>query len=273
MVHSGFLEAAKWFMDNICNQLLIFAKEYEAENIFITGHSLGGSVGAMTTMLLVDTLKKENCWPLTPSGKPITIRCIAYGMAPVCTRNLCEDYLENIDVFVNGEDIVPRLSYGSFIDFQIFLVYATEIGLHKGVLTDELIAKLDACRKALRIQDPPLNLKLFLPGKIHHLIKFRAPNDQHYIVADTASCDRFPDWFITRKMLSHHMPGKYEAALDGAYLELLEDEIRRNENSETKRKETIEEVIQHCDESAFYPESVDSDLSFVDTGFTNNEFC
>lgn len=247
MVHSGFFEAARWFIQNICPQLLIFAREYGVDNIYITGHSLGGSTSVLTTMLLVDQLKKEKCWPLTAKREKLNIHCYAYAPAPVATRALCEEYLEHVDVFIYGDDIVPRLSYGSVIDLQIMIVYAAEIGgashLFKGEIDEELFQKIHTCRLAMRTQQPPMNLKLYIPGRIHHILKLCAPGDQRYVVIDSTTCDRFQDGHVTRKMLNHHMPGKYERALNEAYELLVDDEVDQLEHPE-RDPDFLKEVVK-----------------------------
>lgn len=250
MVHSGFFEAARWFMENICHQLIIFAREYQLDNIYICGHSLGGSTSALTTMLLVDTLKKEPQWPQSSKGNPLNIHCYAYGTAPIVSRELCDDYAEFIDTFIYGDDIVPRMSYGSFIDFQILLVYAAEISrthhVFKKELTIRQTERLSKCRAAIRAQTPQMNAKLYIPGKIHHLIKFKAPEDKSYTVIDTCTADRFVELHVTRKMLAHHMPDKYERALESAYLFLIEEELERLEHPEMTEdhlRETIDTIV------------------------------
>lgn len=252
LVHSGFFEAARWFMENICHQLLIFAKEYELDNIYICGHSLGGSTSVLTTMLLVDELRKEKgLWPKNSKGEPINIHCYAYGAAPVITRELCEDYMGFVDVFVFGEDIVPRMSYGSFIDFQIMLVYAAEIGrahhLFKDDISPKYFDKLEKVRVAMHSQQPPMNLKLYIPGRIHHMMKLKAPGMQKYTVIDTCTCDRFRDGHVTRKMLTHHMPSKYESALEDAYLLLVNEEVERMNHPEISShhlQDAVDEIME-----------------------------
>jgi len=185
-------------------------------------------------MLLVDQLKKERHWPITAVKKKLNIHCYAYAAAPVATRTLCEEYADFIDVFIYGDDIVPRMSYGSLIDFQIMMVYAAEIGstyqIFKGGIDETVFQKIHQCRIAMRSQQPPMNLKLYIPGRIHHILKLSAPNDQKLVVIDTTTCDRFQDGHVTRKMLNHHMPGKYEKALNQAYELLLEDEVDQMEH-------------------------------------------
>jgi len=264
LVHSGFFEAARWFMENICHQLLIFAKEYDLENIYIVGHSLGGSTSALTTMLLTDELKKDEGrnWPKTSKGTPLNIHCYAYGMAPLITRELCEDYLDTIDCFIYGEDIVPRMSYGSLIDLQVLIVYAAEIGrthhLFKEELSPSHYEKLAKCHSAMRTQTPPMNLKLYLPGRIHQMLKLKAPGDKKITVIDTCTSDRFTDGHVTRKMLTHHMPLKYEKALDDAYMLLLEEELERMEDPSLSLhhlEDTVQNILQTDTD---YTDSIDS---------------
>lgn len=264
MVHSGFFEAARWFMENVCHQLLIFAKEYELDNIYITGHSLGASTSSLTTMLLVDQLQKEGSWPTTPKGVPVNIHCYAFGPAPTTTRNLCADYERCIDVFIYGDDIVPRMSYGSMIDFQVLLVYTAEIARAADAFRDgideELVAKIHRCSMAMKLQAPQMNLKLYIPGSIHHMLKLKAPSNTRYTVIDTTTCDRFTEFNVTRRMMFHHMPVKYEKALHDAYLVLLQEEADSGAHPEDAPQH-IHDAIETLlgDSPLHYSESVPSD--------------
>lgn len=64
LVHSGILEAAKWFDTNVVPMMLRWATEYNVSNIYLVGHSLGGASSALTTVLLMEKLSKEpSLWP------------------------------------------------------------------------------------------------------------------------------------------------------------------------------------------------------------------
>jgi len=254
ITHSGVLEASKWFHDNIGRQMVMFANEYGTDNIFITGHSLGGSVAAITTILLNDYLSEQKTWPLTASGKKLNVHCYAFGSPPVATMEIIERYLDCIDMFIYGEDVVPRLSYGSVLDFQALLVFAAEVTRKLHLVQDvspAIIARIDECRTAIRLQKSKLNPKLFIPGRIHHLIRLRAPNNQKYTVIDDTTADRFEEVKIRKRMFSNHIPPAYEEAIEDAYCTLLQMEMEAYPNQlELSKIESKESSVLSLEEES-----------------------
>ena len=107
--HKGFMDGSRKVMDK-CSKVIEKALiENFGYQLFVCGHSMGGSVAVMITLELLRSTR----YPVLPPG--ITARCVALGSAPVYRTegDLSAQYLEKIDVYVNDKDVVPRLSLGS----------------------------------------------------------------------------------------------------------------------------------------------------------------
>ena len=229
LAHSGFLKSSQWFFENIGRQLLMFAEEYGLENIFCLGHSLGGATASLTCMHIHDHfLSRDEGWPtcsLDP-GKQINLHCYAYGPPPTDSQCLSSRYDHLITVFINGEDVVPSLSFGSVDDFHRMVSYASSIcsttHLFKAIESTPIMNRLQHCRKQIISKtNRVLNPKLFTLGRIHHIVALDAPNKRRYRVIETVGPERFQEIKATSKALRHHMPDRYEVALDEAYATFL----------------------------------------------------
>ena len=230
LAHSGFLKSSQWFFENIGRQLLMFAEEYGLENIYCLGHSLGGATASLTCMHIYDyCLSRDEGWPmcsLDPS-KRINLHCYAYGPPPTVSQTLSGRYDHLITVFVNGEDVVPSLSFGSVGDFHLMLSYASSIysttHLFKSIESTPTMERLQHCRRRIISKtNRVLNPKLFTLGRIHHIVALEAPNNKKYRVIESVGPERFQEIKATSKALRHHMPDRYEVALDEAYATFLQ---------------------------------------------------
>ena len=276
IAHSGMIVAARWFMENVAKQLPLFAIEYKMQRIIITGHSLGGATAALTTIMLTEELKKNDEWPIV-GGKPVDIHCHAFGTPAVLSEDLAKKYTDLIDSYIVGDDIAPRLSYGTVIDLQILMVYTAEIGRAGDLLVSnfedtELFRKLEKCRQSIQSGQNVVNIKLHIPGRIHHILTIKAPNDRKYTVVDTCTSERFLDVALRKNMLRDHMPDRYERAFEDAYVTYLmndlEDRQATTRNSPSSMREKMHSVVEFINddgegnmqtEGLFFPRPHDDD--------------
>lgn len=228
IIHSGFLKSSLWFFENIGRQLLMFAEEYGLENIYCVGHSLGGATASLTCMHIYDYfMEREEGWPMCSFDpeKKINLHCYAYGSPPTISQSIVSQYDDLIDVFINGEDLVPCLSFGSVLDLHLMVSYAASIAsashLFQAIESSPIMDRLQHCRKQIVGNSNRINPKLFILGRIHHIVSLEAPNNQKYRVVETVGPERFQEIKVTSKSLRHHMPDRYEAAMDEAYQTFL----------------------------------------------------
>ena len=224
-VHAGILSAARWFMSNVIPQLRMFAQELQATAIYITGHSLGGAVASMTTILFLDELHEPGAeWPTsTLDDQPLRIHCYSFGPPPILSYNLHGLYRTNIDCFVNGDDIVPRLCYGTAADLQL-LIQCVAGKATAGSLFKDNPASLEAirtCRQALR--SLKINPKLYLVGNVHHMVNVYVHGAEEkemvkHTLVESVTAEYFDEMVVCKKMFMHHMPDSYDRGVENALL-------------------------------------------------------
>ena len=122
VVHSGILACAYWFLENTLDSLIHFVHEHDKPNLVLSGHSLGGAVVSVLTMMLVDHLAKFK----RIDGQQVSLHTYSFAPPPVASLNLARKYSEFIDSYVLERDIICRLSYGHMMDLRAMLVAAVE---------------------------------------------------------------------------------------------------------------------------------------------------
>ena len=252
IIHSGFLKSSLWFFENIGRQLIMFAEEYGLENIYCVGHSLGGAAASLTCMHIYDYLsEREEGWPMCTFNpeKRINLHSYCYGSPPTVSQSIVSQYDDVIDVIINGEDVVPTLSFGSVWDMHLMVSYAASIASASHLFTDiestPIMDRLQHCRKQIVGHSNRINPKLFILGRIHHIVSLEAPNNQKYRVVETVGPERFQEIKFSSKALRHHMPDRYEAAMDEAYqtfLKLEREERIKLADDAMKQKPSEDEV-------------------------------
>ncbi|KAI0221212.1 hypothetical protein L0F63_003331 [Massospora cicadina] len=182
LVHSGILTVAQTLLRNVIPGLMSHAVQRQVHRIYIVGHSLGAAAASLLTMMLLDHLHEFRL-----PGRIMDVRCFAYGPPPSVSANLAKAprYRNHIHSIINGHDLVPRLSYGSMMDFKHMVLAATEAANDSvgSFLSVERLASAfqtnaaaaEAQFKALEMahhhqnEVQHRNPKLYLPGRVHHI--------------------------------------------------------------------------------------------------------
>ena len=109
--HHGMVDGANRILAKsmpVLRSLLL--DRFPGYKLRVTGHSLGAGTAELITMLLISKTHEESQWL-----SKIDIKCVALAPPPVFrprtpNQPLQEDIQQNILIFVNGNDCVPRLS-------------------------------------------------------------------------------------------------------------------------------------------------------------------
>uniref|UniRef100_A0A0N4Z6I7 sn-1-specific diacylglycerol lipase n=1 Tax=Parastrongyloides trichosuri TaxID=131310 RepID=A0A0N4Z6I7_PARTI len=106
--HEGMIIAAKTILTKINNSGILEKAftDYPSYDLIITGHSLGGGVGSLITLLLKQKYTRNiKCYAISPPGCVLDIEG--------------RKYLKNsVLSIIIGEDIVPRMSYHSLFKLK-----------------------------------------------------------------------------------------------------------------------------------------------------------
>jgi len=245
--HEGIAKAAKSFVEKIKDLLLRTVQEHYGYRIVFCGHSLGGGVAVLSTLLLRAEIPETT-----------RVLCFAFGAPPVVSWELacaCRPFICNI---VMRNDVICRLCYGSVKDLlqlaRRALSNAGTIGerlrmlIASGQSNSRLLQRMFKLTKPISIE--PLNEqqkaeKLYLAGTVLHL-----NNRKHLESSQTDNLEstrrilyanlsigwqlswrdakELTELQLVKNMFSDHLPDRYETALEY----LLEDE-------ETRKKATV----------------------------------
>ena len=109
--HHGMVDGAHRILKKVMPVLKsLLSDSVPGYKLRITGHSLGAGTAELITMILLSKRKEDQKWLSNTD-----IKCVALAPPPVyrpgnMSKTLEGDVLENIIIFVNGNDCVPRLS-------------------------------------------------------------------------------------------------------------------------------------------------------------------
>ncbi|KAF8472686.1 hypothetical protein BDZ91DRAFT_444523 [Kalaharituber pfeilii] len=127
-VHKGMLNSALLLLKTRREQVLITIRDalnnYEGYGLVLCGHSLGGGVAAILSILLSTPTSRGGFVTSNtifqdvrlPEGRPI--HCYAYGSPACVCSKLRIETRGLITSVVHGRDIVPSLSFGMIRDFH-----------------------------------------------------------------------------------------------------------------------------------------------------------
>ena len=103
--HRGILKGAKRILKESGDILKKAIQDFPDHRLVITGHSLGAGTAVLITMALMNSDYPEI---FNPDSTPI--KCVALAAPPVYRSRLPCKADKHISIFINENDIVPRLS-------------------------------------------------------------------------------------------------------------------------------------------------------------------
>ena len=205
-VHQGILLSTRWFIDNILSRLLQLSRLFPDYKIRVVGHSLGGGIAALFTLMTKDILPGVKCVVFAPPA------CISGNLVKL-SRECCVS-------FVNRNDVLPYLTHAKFTSFFFggkFLDESDELSSSGGVPKDG--------NKRLRSYStlplPPATpssdnqqflVQLYPPGELFHIFKSQAESFHiRRVPFDYFTNRKFP---LTRTMVRHHKLDSYRHAFN-----------------------------------------------------------
>lgn len=206
LVHKGVLRMALWLEENMLGKIKGFIQKYNAKSLYLTGHSLGAAAVSVFRMLLADHLLS---W-----DPDFDIKTIVFATAASVSLNLCRQYESDIVVYINEQDVIPRLSFGGLKDFQSLIMTASSMLTSSAPIDNKLE---DISKKHQELLKSDVHPKLFAPGKIYFMYKtsrygIRKTQEPHY-VCEESDPENFNDCKFTEKALFHHFLNNYDKSL------------------------------------------------------------
>ncbi|KAF8250404.1 alpha/beta-hydrolase [Wilcoxina mikolae CBS 423.85] len=119
-VHKGMYNSATLLLrSRLLHNLATALAAYPSYGLVLTGHSLGGGVAALVSILISAPHQNgafTTSHPALPQDRPI--HCYAFGSPAIVCESLRKATRGLVTTVVNGNDVVPSLSIGVVRDFH-----------------------------------------------------------------------------------------------------------------------------------------------------------
>jgi len=176
-----------------------------------------------------------------PSG--FKIECFCFAPPSVLDIELAKKYEHCIFSYVNNNDIVPRLSYGSLMDLHEMVCSViendkeNEISIIKLLsndttkadqFIDKKLNEFEKCRNNLRTQTTfnTLNLKLCPPGKPYIILN--NPKKQDDVILKETDLDELTEIKVKKSMFTDHSFKGYLENLNSLFKNTLLNRLNAN---------------------------------------------
>eukprot|EP01094_Clydonella_sp_ATCC50884_P023102 TRINITY_DN5452_c0_g1_i1.p1 TRINITY_DN5452_c0_g1~~TRINITY_DN5452_c0_g1_i1.p1 ORF type:complete len:1030 (-),score=315.25 TRINITY_DN5452_c0_g1_i1:393-3134(-) len=203
-VHDGMLYSARQVKDKLEPFIFEALEKHPDYSLVVTGHSLGAGVTGIFTLIF------HHDYP--------TIPIKGYAFASPCTMSAqlsldCKDFLVTTAL---GDDLVPRISYGSMEDLkQTMEKFVKHSGSNRArlvqVMRHHLGMATDETKKLWATESPELEercFRLYPPGTIYHFVR----NGRNELEMELSTYDRFGEIIVSPSMFKDHMPQNYRKA-------------------------------------------------------------
>jgi hypothetical protein len=180
-------------------------------------------------------IKSQYCSRLASLPRFKRIHAYTFGSPPCVSQSLAEEYTKYVSGYIFESDLVPRISYGSLLDFRELIICANEV-LKSRVDEREKMKVVDARRRQLVGGGVPLHPKAVHCGKVYFIYKTsRVPRKaglddggdedsgsehpliddarKHYIVEESHP-DNFLSLHVRMNLVYHHFPSNYKKGLE-----------------------------------------------------------
>jgi hypothetical protein len=225
-IHTGMLTAALGIFHEIkpVVEKTFADPEYDDFQFNITGHSLGGGMSTILTLLFL-------VYP-PPSLKNPSERIMGYtfATAAVLSKEFFPLLRENLISVINETDMVPRLSTGSARDLlhvirNLDLCEQKEPGVTKKIVAYALkedeqsqANRPEGIQKTLELfktlKDQSMNsVKLLPQGRIFLMTKELIEKEEQKVFVEIDSCEYFDSLIVSRDFLINHLPKSYDTSM------------------------------------------------------------
>lgn len=193
--HSGMLRLAKTFIEMELKNINVLLCQRNLPRLRFIGHSLGGGIATLLHMMI----RKKN---LIPGCQVATT---TFSAPPSVSESFLNEKFENLITYNYGNDVIPRLSLGSLLDFKFLCLSIANVFDLFGESGD-ILNKIEEICNYLRESD--LYPKLYHPGTIYHLRDMTIGENKLYGIRKVNS-KFFGDLMIHKDYIGDHLLRKH----------------------------------------------------------------
>ncbi|KAM0671932.1 hypothetical protein CWI42_040760 [Ordospora colligata] len=209
--HNGFLRLSMLFINSHIDAIKQMLEAMNCNRLLLSGHSLGGAIAVMTKIIVEE--KK------LLSG--VNVEAMGFSAPPVVSEEIASRYTDGIAVINYGNDIIPRMSFGSILDLKFL---CCSIGKRYGPFDFGKSIEKDIDAVAEHLGTTRMHPKLYFAGEIVHLKRIRCSLDENespIVVFKKVSMSFFESIVLIKHAPKHHMVSHIESVIDEG-IEVLE---------------------------------------------------
>ena len=211
--HRGILQGGQRILEESGSILKQALQEHPGYRLVVTGHSLGAGTAILIAMSL---LSRQNLDIVDPNQTEI--KCVALAPPPVYRARNSSPYQDHINIFINGNDIVPRLSLANLAKLlamcravdQIDLKIQDHLKILAGLRDPEILEDLETLANAVARVKQDQFPSLEHPGKIFYLK--RLGNSKTFKLLTEPGSFFSTNLLLFENMVLDHLQPYYEEA-------------------------------------------------------------
>ena len=217
-IHSGIYKSSKNLADSLKPKIREFLFTYsdflhgpKDYPIIILGHSLGAGCAAILRLL----------WKSDPEMNYLKIKTYSYAPPAVLSLNLNSVLKGEVFSCVNGDDIVPRLSFGSVKDISDIIIYFRKLNLKKEKkLYEKALGVIHG--KNEKLVPPGDILQIYEKNKHLNAEFLNGEFDNERVSASFVNNEFYTSILFTAEILEDHFATRYESNLKSLAGTILE---------------------------------------------------
>nr|AGE95217.1 hypothetical protein ECU04_0320 [Encephalitozoon cuniculi] len=203
-VHNGFKRLSTHFISRHIGAIEKILEELGIKKLTLLGHSLGGAIAALVKIMIEEmNLLKD-----------VDVEVIVFSSPPVVSEEVASRFSDGITVINYGNDIIPRMSYGSVLDLKFL---CCSIGERHSPLdsTEDVGKEMDLVLSYLR--STRMYPKLYFPGELIHIKRIRCSlnkNENPIVVFKSVDRKFFDHIVLIKHAAKHHMMSHIASVID-----------------------------------------------------------
>lgn len=199
--HAGITNLSYSFVSSELDNIKEILIKNNLKKIIFTGHSLGGAVATLVHLIVTKNKYFSNI---------DEIKTITFSPPPTVSESFLNEKIENLIAYNFGNDLIPRVSIGSLLDFK-FLCISLFNFFHIKHDTNEVISRILEINQYLN--NTCLFPKLYHPGTVYHIKDSLNENKEKIYGFKNVNPKFFSSLNVNKDCITDHILTKHLAAL------------------------------------------------------------